>query len=167
MNAHNPGAAVTSTATISPCGRFRYSLGRTWAAGAPLVFVMLNPSTADADIDDPTIRRCAGFARSHGFGGINVVNLFAFRATKPKDLRAAGWPVGPDNDAHILQAARSAGAVCVAWGDNAAGLQRPLTVLQLLAGEGIQPQVLDVTARGIPRHPLMLSAACRLRPFRV
>src|SRR5689334_16488446 len=77
---------VRKAASISECGRYRYSLHRWWGAGERLYFVMLNPSTADAEVDDPTIRRCMGFARTLGFDGIGVVNLYAFRATKPADL---------------------------------------------------------------------------------
>jgi hypothetical protein len=153
------------TAIISPCGKFRYRLGRSWGDGAPLLFVMLNPSTADADQDDPTIRRCIGFAQAHGYNAIEVVNLFAYRATKPAALKAAGYPIGPDNDHHIVEAAQGAVAVCVAWGDNAARLARPAAVLALLRAQGIQPLALDLTDRGIPRHPLMLAARCRLQPF--
>jgi hypothetical protein len=153
------------TATISPCGQFRYRLGRRWGSGLTLLFVMLNPSTADADQDDPTIRRCIGFAQSHGCDGIEVVNLYAYRATKPADLKRAGYPVGPENDGHISAAACDAGAICVAWGANAANLSRPAEVLRLLRGGGHQIMALDHTAHGIPRHPLMLQSCCRLIPF--
>ena len=81
------GSAMTGTAWISECGRYRYSLTRRFADGLDLVFVMLNPSTADADKDDPTIRRCCGFADRMGFGGIIVVNLFALRAAAPEVTR--------------------------------------------------------------------------------
>src|SRR5262245_19133112 len=94
----------TKEALISPCGLYRYWLTRTWDNSLRRVcWVMLNPSTADAEQDDPTIRRCVGFARSWGAGGIIVVNLFAFRASDPKALLRAADPVGPDNDGHILK----------------------------------------------------------------
>jgi hypothetical protein len=92
------------TAIVSDCGRFRYHLRREWSAGSTLLFVMLNPSTADADVDDNTIRRCVGFGQAEGFGAVEVVNLFAFRATDPADLRRAGYLVGPDNDFHLQMA---------------------------------------------------------------
>src|SRR4051812_5648202 len=93
---------MIKTATISDCGTYRYRLGRSWEPSMPrLGFVMLNPSVASADIDDPTIRRCIGFAQRLGFGSIDVGNLFAYRATKPKDLKEAGFPEGPDNNDHL------------------------------------------------------------------
>jgi hypothetical protein len=153
------------TAQFSPCGQFRYRLGRQWGAGLPLAFVMLNPSTADADVDDATIRRCIRFAQEHAFGGIDVVNLFAYRATKPEDLRRAGYQVGPGNDEHIADAVRAAGAVCLAWGSNVAGLERPQIVLPLIRAQGVEPQCLRITRSGYPQHPLMLPSSCRLMPF--
>ncbi len=86
---------VTKEAVISDCGRYRYRLTRRWGDGPLLSFIMLNPSTADAEVDDPTIRRCMGFARRDGYGGIVVGNLYAFRTTKPKALFAADNPLGP------------------------------------------------------------------------
>jgi hypothetical protein len=144
---------------------FRYRLGRQWGAGLPLAFVMLNPSTADANVDDATIRRCVRFAQSNGFAAIEVVNLFAYRATKPEDLRCGGYKVGPDNDRHIAEAVRGAGAVCVAWGSNVAGLERPQIVLPLIRRQGVEPMCLRLTRGGYPQHPLMLPSNCRLMPF--
>lgn len=152
-------------ATISECGRFRYRLGRRWGPGQYLLFIMLNPSTADADVDDPTIRRCIRFARDHNYDGIQVVNLYAYRATDPRDLKAAGYPVGPDNDNHIKAAIQGAGAVCVAWGDRARGQARPDEVLDLISRAGRAVTCLAVTKQGLPSHPLMLAASCRLSPF--
>lgn len=155
------------TAQLSPCGAYRYRLGRAWIHPdtRPLVFVMLNPSTADADVDDATIRRCVRFAQEHAFGGIDVVNLFAYRATKPTDLRRAGYPVGPDNDQHIVEAVRGAGAVCLVWGANAGELERSQIVLPLIRAQGVEPMCLRITRSGYPQHPLMLPASCRLMPF--
>ena len=130
-----------------------------------MLFVMLNPSTADATIDDPTIRRCMRFARDHAFDAIEVVNLFATRATDPKDLKAAGYPVGPENDGHIADALKTAAGVCLAWGDQARGLARPAEVVQLVQASGHSPMCLALTSRGLPRHPLMLAAEARLQPF--
>jgi hypothetical protein len=156
---------MITTAIISECGKFRYRLGRRWAEGKTLLFVMLNPSTADASVDDATIRRCVKFAQAHEFGGLEVVNLFAYRATDPKDLRRAGYPVGPENDAHIVDAAQSSAAVCLAWGSNVAGLERPQIVLPMLRDIGVQLQCLRITRSGYPQHPLMLPSSCRLMPF--
>ena len=154
-------------ATISECGKFRYWLSRIWNADLPpLLFVMLNPSTADALVDDATIRRCVNFAKAEGcYGGIDVVNLFAFRATDPADLRRAGYPVGPDNDQYIEQAARRAGAVCVAWGVMTAGDERVQQVMPLLRRAGHEPQCLHITKSGYPGHPLYLASRLKLRPY--
>jgi len=163
---------MTRGAIISPCGQFRYALWRRWAEGGPtLLFVMLNPSTADADVDDATIRRCIRFGERNGFAGIEVVNLFAYRATDPKDLRRAGWPVGPDNDDWIVtsaeQALGSGGAVCVAWGAGSAELERPQIVLPMLRAVGAEPMCLGITRSGYPRHPLYVAGNTPLAPFTV
>lgn len=154
-------------ATISDCGKFRYRLWRKWGEGSPLLFIMLNPSTADAEVDDATIRRCVKFAQAHDFGELEVVNLFAYRARDPKDLRRAGYPVGPGNDEHIMAAVQESAAVCLAWGSNVAGLERPQIVLPMLRCLGVKLQCLRITSSGYPQHPLMLPASCRLMPFKV
>src|ERR1051326_5628436 len=93
-------------ALFSPCGLFRYRLWRHWTPGMPpLVFVMLNPSTADAEKNDPTVERCERRAKAGGFGGGEVVNLFALRSTDPKALYSAADPIGPENDKVIATAA--------------------------------------------------------------
>ena len=150
---------------LSECGRYRYRLSRRWAAGPTLLFIMLNPSTADAEVDDRTIRRCVAFAKAEGFCAIEVVNLYAYRATKPADLKRAGYPVGPDNDDHIEAAVRAASGVCLAWGANVAGLARPAVIQTKLRALGIKPMCLRITRSGYPEHPLMLPSACKLGPF--
>lgn len=158
---------TTSDATLSECGRYRYTLTRTWDPSVwRLWFIMLNPSTADATIDDPTIRRCIGFARRFGYGGLGVVNLYAYRATKPADLWRADDPVGPDNDETLrdMLAARSYYGVptVAAWGANA----KPDRVAQVLAMAGAhQLMCLGLTQAGQPRHPLYLRADADLLPF--
>lgn len=158
------------TAVLSHCGAFRLSLARTWDASLPvLLFVMLNPSKADAEIDDPSIRKCVGFAQRNGYGGIIVVNLYAYRATDPNELRIAGYPVGERNDAHILAAAwdvtARGGRTVVAWGANASGSARAAAVLEML--EQIAPvYTLRVLADGTPGHPLMLPYSCKITPYR-
>jgi len=159
-------AGATRHAVISEGGTFRYWLSRRWSAGPVLLFVMLNPSTADASVDDATIRRCATFAHVHGFGGLEVVNLFAFRATQPAELARLGWQVGPENDEHIDVAARNAGAICVAWGaigDRGPACDRVQVVAPILRAAGKPLQCLQVTRSGFPQHPLYLPAACRLQ----
>lgn len=155
-------SSVACGALLSECGKFRYRLWRRWDAELqPLGFVMLNPSTADATDDDQTIRKCVGFAKRLGYGAIEVVNLYAYRATKPKDLRAAGYPVGPDNDTHIeWVAAHTGGKMICAWGSNAKGLARPDEVLKSLRAWGVAPLALQINDGGIPAHPVMLPYAC-------
>ncbi len=116
---------------------------------------MLNPSTADAAADDPTIRRCIGFARAWGFGALEVVNLFAYRATRPADLFAADDPVGPRNDRFVRAAARSAAMVVAAWGVHGTRRGRDADVLATLRILG-SVHCLGTTKRGQPRHPLFV-----------
>lgn len=155
------------SAVISECGAFRYLLARNWTdqRESVLLFVMLNPSTADSDIDDPTIRKCIGFAQRLGYGGIEVVNLYAYRATDPKALKVAGYPVGPDNDRYTMAAIRGATNVVLAWGANARGMIMPDIVLRMVRGAGVTPLALRRLADGVPEHPLMLPYTCTLQPL--
>lgn len=151
---------TTKTAVISECGKFRYRLGRRWSEGPTLLYVMLNPSTANADEDDATIRRCIGFAQRGGFGALEVVNLYAYRATKPADMRAAADPIGPENDRHIVEHCTDwdgQSAVCCAWGGNARmDSPRVRQVLKMLADSGNTPMALAINLDGTPAHPCML-----------
>lgn len=154
------------TANISECGRFRYVLSRVWDVSLPLMlFVMLNPSTADADYDDPTIRKCMEFARLNGYGGIAVVNLFAFRATKPADLKRAGYAQGPRNvqcTLETIERVRASGGVAVcAWGANARGHWLADFTLAMLRAQGLPPHALRRLADGTPEHPLYIPYACK------
>ena len=116
-----------------------------------VMFVGLNPSTADAAKDDPTVRRCAGFARRWGFGGLYLVNLFACRATDPALFASIPDPVGPDNNAVIARTALGADMVVAAWGNLGHASERSHDVLAMLQR---RVYCLDCTARGAPRHPL-------------
>jgi hypothetical protein len=152
-------------AGFSACNRYRYWLTRIWVPALPGVcWVMLNPSTADAERDDPTIRRCVRFSRRWGFGGLVVVNLFAWRAKRPAELSAIDDPVGEDNDASLLEHAGGR-TVIAAWGNHGALLGRAKTVLQLLAGSRIR--CLGVTAAGQPRHPLYVAGDSATLPVQV
>lgn len=144
-------------------GRYRYLLWRRWADADSLLFIMLNPSTADAAQDDPTIRRCIGFARAWGFGGVEVVNLFAWRATLPRDLARARAPVGPHNDRAIVEAAARSRAVIAAWGVHGALRGREAEVARLLASTRLR--CLGTTIEGAPRHPLYVAAKVRTADF--
>lgn len=145
-------------AVIDPTGRYRYRLWREIGDGPALVFVMLNPSTADATVDDPTIRKCVGFAKRWGFGRVDVVNLFAWRATKPDELSRATAPVGAGNNGHILTTCQSAGRVLAAWGstDFASGIvrRRAREVTALLGDFGVPLWALKFSKDGNPWHPL-------------
>lgn len=157
---------MTRWALISECTKFRYLLLRQWDAALPLLlFVMLNPSTADGRFDDATIKRCIAFAMAMGFGGFYVANLYAYRTPKPEELRKAHYPIGPDNDKHMAWALTKVREVCVAWGGDAKGLSRPADVLKLIRAAGHQPKALALTGDGIPRHPLYLPASSRLQPI--
>lgn len=162
---HLPGLDLAEDrgAVLSACGAYRYRLWRAWGPGARCVFVCLNPSTADATQDDPTLRRMIEFARGWGFGRLDVVNLFAFRATKPAACFRAADPVGPENDQHIAEAVRGAERVVVAWGANGYVQGRGDAVLALLRREGAQPHALRLLRGGYPEHPLYLPG--HLRPF--
>lgn len=153
------GEDVQKDALVSPCGRYRYWLTREWGKGATVVFVMLNPSVADALVDDPTIRRCIGFARAWGYGAISVVNLYALRSTDPKGLWVVDDPVGPANDGWLTSFATGAeemdAPIVAAWGANA----RPDRVAAVRKLPGMHRlSALGLTKGGQPRHPLYLKA---------
>lgn len=149
--------APTSGAILSPCGLYRYRLWRTVSlAVRRVLFACLNPSTADALIDDASVRQMIGFARLWGFGRLDVVNVFGFRATNPKDLMRVLDPLGPDNDSHILAAAAEADVIVAAWGGSipAKLASRRLSMRRLLAGKTVW--CLSTTKDGDPRHVLYL-----------
>lgn len=159
-----PGVAPERSAVLSPCGRYRYLLERCWdPAGTTVTWVMLNPSTADADVDDPTIRRVVGFSKAWGHGRARVVNVYGLRATDPAELvraRKAGLdPVGQFNDQHIQEAIEDA-TVVVAWGGHTIRRRRP-DLERLLAYRALH--CLGVTKDGSPKHPLYVPAATRRR----
>lgn len=138
------------SAVIDTSGMYRYSLGRRWAAGEVVTWIMLNPSTADGNTDDPTIRRCVGFSHDWGFGAMVVVNLYAYRATSPWSLLEAHDPIGPEHHHYFLRALQCASRVVVAWGAHEAATFRH--VRPLLAYRPLL--CLGTTKRGAPRHPL-------------
>jgi hypothetical protein len=152
------------TAAISCCGQYRYLLSRDDGIGRPAVFIMLNPSTADAVADDPTIRRCRSFAATWGRSGILVLNLYALRSTHPAGLWRHPDPVGPDNDAWLTTVAAFAGDVVCAWGANAKP-DRVRQVVELLSAAGARMLCLGTTKPGAPRHPLYVPGAQPLEPW--
>lgn len=146
---------VEKSARISDCGLYRYELWRRWRPGKYALFIGLNPSTADAENDDNTIRRCISFARKWGYDALCMANLFAFRATDPKDMKAARDPVGIGNLSTLYRLADGAGIVIAAWGaDGGFRNQDNQVVLGL---EGVcKFHCLGLTKDGYPRHPLYL-----------
>ncbi len=156
-----------SSATYSDDERYRYQLTRIWAPGEGRVsFVMLNPSTATERQNDPTVERCERRARALGYGAFRVVNIFAWRATDPRDMRAAADPVGPDNDAAIVEAARWADRVICAWGTHGAHLGRGAAVEALLRETGRPLFHLGLSKAGHPKHPLYIAYAQEPQPWR-
>ncbi len=153
---------MTGGAVISDCGRFRYALSRGRIPS--LAFVMLNPSTADALVDDPTIRRCLGFARREDYAGIDVVNLYALRATNPARMLADPDRIGPDNDLYLNLVARTAHTAVLAWGANAEP-ERAAAVIVLLRARHLNLVHLGLTKGGHPRHPLYVKGDQPLLPW--
>jgi len=159
------------SAHIDPSGRYRYSLRRIWASEAPrLCCVMLNPSTADATTDDPTLRRVMGFARRWGFGGVEVVNLYGLRSRDPRALREATDPVGPGNPAAQRRALGRAGAVLLAWGRPGGRTEARAAFLRRLRSVQAQRPELEVgvlawTREREPVHPLYQPAERTLSPW--
>lgn len=151
--------AEVRTAVVSDDGRYRYSLSRRWADGPECVFVMCNPSVADATQDDATIRRCRGFAKTSGYAGLSVVNLYAWVSTDPDALWTVEDPVGPENNQYLasyaIRARHDRAPIVGAWGAN----PRPDRVEQVLRLAGMDRlECLGITKAGAPKHPLRLRA---------
>lgn len=153
-------------ARFSPCMKYRYALWRIWDASKPaLVFVMLNPSTADLYKNDPTVERCQRRAVQMGFGGLRVANIFAFRSTDPNPLYDLDDPVGPENDAAIVEAAKLGGLVVCGWGTHGNLHKRGQQVIGLLQRNGIKPHYLKLNADKTPAHPLYIGYEVTPQPF--
>lgn len=161
---------MIASATISECGRYRSHLSRMWSperdnpAREHALFIMLNPSTADAEKDDPTIRRCIGFAREWGCTGVVVVNLFQFRATDPNELLKPGIPLNPrDADATIADAMAQTHVVVAGWGALHPSLAyRAREVAAIAERRDRRLHHLGLTKAGHPRHPLYLAKSSKL-----
>jgi len=145
-----------STAEISPCGLYRYTLRRVWDRGKPLlVCCLLNPSTADAKIDDRTVKLLVQWARMLGYGGLLLVNLFAFRSTDPGALKTAADPVGALNDSRILESVQLAGGhMLCAWGVGGALRGRAQHVTAMLRAVGVELYQIPCERHDGPCHPL-------------
>ena len=161
---------IRSTATFDETypNLYRYDLVRTWTADAPYLAVIgLNPSTATAIYNDPTVRRCMGYALTWGYAGLVMLNLFALRSTDPKALRRAADPVGPGNDAAILRHVQHVhcGLVLAAWGHHGTYAARDAFVVTLLQAAGVPLHVLGLNRDGLPLHPLYQSATRTPQPW--
>ena len=153
--------SMEKTATISDCGFYRYDLTRRWAeGGTTCAFIGLNPSTADAEFDDPTIRRCIGFAKDWGHSMLVMLNAYAYRATNPKILKRVDNPIGPLNDEYLLSWRSNCDEVIAAWGTNIAPL-RQLAMVELFPSI----TVLKFTKDGYPGHPLYLPKTLTPMPW--
>lgn len=166
-----PVTPASSNAVFSPCRTYRYMLWRTWGEGGRTAnFVMLNPSTATETLDDPTIRRCIGFARRWGCARLVVTNIFAYRSTDPRALYDCPVdPVGDDNERWIKHCAGLAhysdGPVVAAWGTHGALLSQGDTVHGWLRCLPVPVECLRLTSSGQPGHPLYLRNNARLLPY--
>jgi hypothetical protein len=149
------------SAVISECGKYRYSLERGMPGFRAMHWIMLNPSTADANTDDPTIRKCVGFARHHGCARITVHNLFAVRATDPREMLKHSDPVGPENWMHVEKMLKGASIanerVICAWGSHGKFMDQDETVMGWIENANIKPLCFGYCSNGTPRHPLMLA----------
>lgn len=144
---------LKTDAQLSECRKYRYALWRIWDETKPCVMIIgLNPSTADQTQNDPTIIRCINFAKSWGYGGICVANLFAYRATEPSDMKASSDPIGIDNDAWLTRLAKEASIVVAAWGNDGGYLKRSLAVKNAL----FNLHYIKMNKSGEPAHPLYL-----------
>lgn len=153
-------------AAFSVCERYRYALWRVWNPDAPFwSFGMLNPSTADHLKLDPTLTRCASRAAAGGAGGMIIWNLFAWRATDPKDMKAAADPVGRSNDATIRRVVKLAAVNVAGWGVHGTHRDRERKVRFMLAGEGAKLHALAFTNDAQPRHPLYLGGDLKPEPW--
>lgn len=151
-------------AVIDHTGKYRYTLTREWDKSIKkVVFIMLNPSTADAYNDDQTIKRCINFAMKWGYGSLEVVNLFAYRATDWTELKEVMDPIGSENDRYIMDAVKSAEKVVLAWGNNCSFSKRHRKVLKMLLS--YRTNCLKMNKSGHPAHPLYVKSDIQPRTF--
>lgn len=162
---HLKGDAA-STAIYSPCENYRYALTRVWEPEkTKVLFVMLNPSTATEVQNDPTVERCERRGRALGFGAFRVCNIFAWRATDPRNMRAQADPVGPANDAAILEGCSWADEIVCAWGTHGEHMNRGPEVEVLMRATGLPLKHLGLSKAGHPKHPLYISYAVQPEPW--
>jgi len=162
---------VDTGAVFSPCEVYRYRLWRSWrlpwleGEGKRAAFIGLNPSTATETEDDPTIRRCIGFASRWGCDGMEMLNLYAIRSTDPRGVWMSSDPVGEETDHYLVEVASKAEVVVACWGAFPRAQWRAAEVVAMLAEAGVTVQALGVTKEGQPRHPLYIKNEAELRPW--
>jgi hypothetical protein len=145
------GFLVNKNATFSDCRKYRYVISRTWdGKKKTILFIGLNPSTADEKIDDPTIRRCINYAQNWGYGSLLMVNLFAYRATMPTELKKVKNPIGNDNDLHIKELIKKVDLTVAAWGNEGSLLNRDKEIKKIIPNL----MCLKINKSGQPAHPL-------------
>ncbi len=164
-----PCDIVTRGAVMSPCETYRYKLWRIWDTQKPAVlFIMLNPSTADGKEDDATVRRCINFAKAWGYGGLYIGNLYGYRTKSPKILWAANNNkidiVGPRNNEYIAEMARHASIIIYAWGTHGIGAFHQREKIKQFIGDKT-PHCLYILGSGMPGHPLYLPKNLTPKPF--
>lgn len=158
--------AEQGPAVFSEDRAYRYTLSRNWGPGKALMWIGLNPSTADESQLDPTLRRVLGYSRAFGYDGFRMTNLFAFRATFPRVMLLQSDPVGPDNDMWLLRVAESCDKIVCAWGAQGKHRDRSSRVVELLSQDHADKlHCFGLTRAGEPKHPLYLPAATPLIPF--
>ena len=154
-------------AVISDCGKYRYLLRRAWDHGQPrALFVMLNPSTADASVDDPTIRSCIRLCRAMNYGSFEVVNLFAWRATDPRDLEKSPAPIGPDQEKITLAAISRCDLPILAWGAHKMARGKGNHLASLVRSYRPAVFCFGKTRSGEPKHPLYIKTGTPLETYR-
>lgn len=146
-------------ATLSKDHKYRYKLSREWdSSRKKVLFICLNPSTADEKTDDRTVTRCMDFAKRWGFGGIMMGNLFAYRSTDKRQIYACDDPIGPENDMHLKDMAEDAGLIVAAWGNDGGFMNRSSVIRKMFANM----KCLQINASGEPKHPLYVVATKEL-----
>lgn len=161
---------ITKGASLSECRLYRYALWRTWGENSQhVMFIGLNPSTADESVDDPTIRRCIGFAKAWGFDGIYMLNLFAFRATDPQNMKGAADPVGPGNDEALAYYRSRCQKVVACWGLPSLGEAWKRRVFrrgwEVRYAIGRTIECFGLVKSGEPKHPLYLPKTAQLEQW--
>lgn len=161
-----PTAYLENDAVISDCGKYRYLLRRTWDHSKPrALLVMLNPSTADATLDDATIRSCVRLLAGQGYGSMEVVNVYAYRATNPEELAKQSDPFGPDNERTVAAAIQRCDVVICAWGAYLPARQHAISILNEVRAHRPASYCFGKTKAGSPKHPLYIKSGTPLEVY--